>query len=88
VELLKLVDEVALVVGELVSVNKVRLSQGANDRHDICLALKGFDTFLVEAQAVNTLFNTFVFLTAACDTGQEVGYLSIIVLVVISLSFF
>jgi hypothetical protein len=85
VELLKFVDEVALVAGEVMSVNKIRLPQGACDVYDVCLLIELLDTVIMEVQALNAPFNAFILLAAARYPRQKVCYSAVTVQVFVGL---
>ena len=67
--LLEFVDEVALVVGEFVSVDKVTLPEGADHVHDVSLTREEVYAFIVEVEAVNSLAKALGILAETLEKG-------------------
>lgn len=83
---LKFVDEVALVVGEFVSVDEVTLPEGADHVHDVSLSREEVYAFIVEVEAINTLAKALGILAARFEEGEEPGREVIAVKILILLS--
>jgi len=74
VVLFKLVDEIALVLAQLVCVDKVRNPDSADHTYDVSLTLEAFNGVTVELHAVDALSDTCDFLAAAlAKDGQDPG---------------
>jgi len=73
VVLLEFVDEVALIVGELVSVDEVTHPEGTDHVHDVSLTVKEVHAFIVEVEAVYTLAKALGILAETLEKGKDPG---------------